>query len=282
MGDFLAELNPDGSSLLYSAEFPSGTAGQSVAVDQSGVVHIAGIEGLISTIVPAQPFASPIFGITNAAGGQLSGRIAPGEVISIFGSGLGPATPVTAAPVNGAFPTSLGGVLVLVNNSPVPLLYVSASQINAEIPAPLNGMDSAVVQVRNGSSTLPEFHVAVDATIWEIFQNAAGSAVAINQDGSLNSASNPAKAGSIASIWATGFGNGAGPISGGVATSAIDWCMFCQITVGSVTETVQYGGAAPGLIDGIMQVNFMVPAEASQNTVQVNFQGALATLYVSQ
>jgi uncharacterized protein (TIGR03437 family) len=74
-----------------------------------------------------------------------------------------------------------------------------------------------VVQVRNGSFTLPEFHVSVDPTIWEIFQNAAGSAVAINQ------ASKPAKAGSIVSIWATGFGNDAGPVSGAVATSAFDW-----------------------------------------------------------
>jgi uncharacterized protein (TIGR03437 family) len=285
-GDFLAELNPDGSSLLYSTEFPAGTAGQSVAVDPSGVVHVAGAIGLISTIIPAQPFASPIFGITNAAAGQLSGRIAPGEVISIFGSGLGPATPVTAAPVNGAFPPTLGGVVVLVDNSVLPLLYVSASQINAEIPAPLSlsGMDSAVIEVRYGSSAPPQFHVAVDATIWGIFQIPDGSAKATNQDGTVNSASNPAKAGSIVSIWATGFGNDAGPITGAVPTAAFDWCLFCQITVGSVTETVEYGGAAPGMIDGIVQVNFMIPAlaEAVQNPVELDFQGASATLYVAE
>jgi uncharacterized protein (TIGR03437 family) len=284
VGDFLAELNPDGSSLLYSAEFPAGTAGQSVAVGPSGVVHVAGAIGLISTIIPAQPFASPIFGIMNAAAGQLSGRIAPGEVISIFGSGLGPATPVTAVPVHGAFPTSLGGVMVLVNNSPIPLLYVSGSQINAEIPAPLNGMDSAVVEVINGTSTLPAFHVSVDATIWGIFQNADGSAKAINQDGSVNSASNPAKAGSIVSIWATGFGNDAGPVSGAVPTAAFDWCLYCQITIGSVTETVEYGGAAPGMIDGIMQVNSMIPAlaKAVQSPIELDFQGATATVYVTE
>jgi uncharacterized protein (TIGR03437 family) len=287
VGDFLAELNPVGSSLLYSAEFPSGTAGQSIAVDPSGVVHVAGAIGLISTILPAQPFASPIFGIMNAAAGPLSGRIAPGEVISIFGSGLGPATPVTAAPVNGAFPQTLGGVVVLVDNTVLPLLYVSASQINAEIPAPLslNATDSAVIEVRYGSSAPPQFHVSVDATIWGIFQNPDGSAKAINQDGSVNSASNPAKAGSIVSIWATGFGNDAGPITGAVPTAPFDdWCLYCQITIAGVTETVEYGGAAPGMIDGIMQVNLMIPAlaEAVQNPVELDFQGATATLYVSE
>ena len=79
-------------------EFPSGAVGQVVVIDQSGVIHVAGETGLISTVTPAQPFASRILGIINAAGGVLSGRISPSEVISIFGFGLGPAIPVTAAP----------------------------------------------------------------------------------------------------------------------------------------------------------------------------------------
>jgi uncharacterized protein (TIGR03437 family) len=47
---------------------------------------------------------------------------------------------------------------------------------------------------------------------------------------------------------------------------------------------VEYGGAAPGMIDGIVQVNFMIPAlaEAVQNPVELDFQGASATLYVAE
>ncbi len=107
-GDFLAELSADGSALSYAAEFPAGAVGQGISVDPNGLIHAAGPTGLISTIAPAQPFASRVLGIVNAAAGQLSGRISPGEVISIFGFGLGPTTPVTAVPLNGVFP-DIGG-----------------------------------------------------------------------------------------------------------------------------------------------------------------------------
>jgi len=281
-GNFLAELSANGSALLYSAQFPG--VGESVAVDPSGVVHVADDMDLVSTITPGQPFASRISGIASAAPnqGQFSGHVAPGEVISIFGFGLGPATPVTATPQKGFFPTSLGGVQVLVNGAAIPLLYVSPSQINAEIPAPLSDMDSGVIQVINNAAMLPDFRIWVAASDFGIFLGA------INQDGAVNSPSNPAKAGSIVSVWATGFGNAAGPVDGAVATVANNRCGSCTISVGgSAPETVVYAGAAPGLIDGVMQINFVVPAQSGytgQLPVNLNFDGlgVNGSLYVSQ
>lgn len=286
-GDFLAELSADGSALLYSAEFPEGSAGQAVAVDQSGLVHFAGSTGLLSTITPGQPVSARILGIVNAAAGQFAGRIAPGEVVSIFGFGLGPTTPATAAPANGFFPTSLSGVQVLVNGAAIPLLYVSASQINAEIPSPLSGVENgnATVQVINGSATLPNFRASVDSSIFGIFLNADGTIAAINQDGTLNSSSNPAKAGTIASVWATGFSSSAGPVDGAIEAAANNWCSYCQISLGSLNETVAYAGAAPGLIDGIMQINFIIPTESGSGATQVpldfNGLGSAGLLWVS-
>jgi uncharacterized protein (TIGR03437 family) len=270
-GDFLGELSPDGSQLVYSAEFPVGTTGQSVATDANGLIHVAGSNGLVSTVTPAQPLTSRIWGITNAAAGQVSGRIAPGEVISIFGFGLGPTTPATATPSNGFFPMTLGGVQVLVNGVAIPLLYVSASQINAEIPAPFGGVesDSAVVQVINGSEMLPDFRVSVDPSIFGVFLNPDRSIAAINQDGTLNSASNPAKAGTIVSMWATGFSASVAPMVGAVATAANNWCSYCQISVGFTMETVAYAGAAPGVIDGVMQINFLVPSTVLAGVAQI-------------
>jgi uncharacterized protein (TIGR03437 family) len=123
----------------------------------------------------------------------------------------------------------------LVNGTPIPVLYVSDSQINAEVLAPLNSMNNAVVRIVNGSATLPDFRVSVDDSIVGVFQNADGSAKAVNQDGTINSSSNPAKVGSIVSIWATGLaGNSGIPINGQLSTVANNWCSFCQITVGSV------------------------------------------------
>jgi uncharacterized protein (TIGR03437 family) len=208
--------------------------------------------GLTSAITPGQPSAARILGIMNAAGAVVSGRISPSEVISIFGFGLGPSTPMSATPNNGLFPTDLAGVQVLLNGSPIPLLYVSPSQINAEIPEPLYGMDNAAVQVIYNSAMLPDFRVELDPSIFGVFSNPDGTWAAVNQDGTVNSSSNPARAGTIVGIWATGFANVSGPVNGAVTKVANNWCADCQVLTSNGSETVQYAGAAPGLIDGIM------------------------------
>ena len=154
-GGFIDQLSADGATLLYSAHVPLGEAESDLTVDDGDVVHLAGSH-LVSTITPEKASAPRAISIVNAAPGtalaftgELNGLIAPGEIISIYGSGLGPATPVGASPHNGLFPTSLSGVEVLVDGAPIPLLYVSASQINAEIPSPLDGIQNglALLQV---------------------------------------------------------------------------------------------------------------------------------------
>ena len=262
---YVAGLSADGSTLLYSAQFPSGGAGFDIAVDPADMVHVLGQTGFVSTITPVQPLSPRALAIVNAASDQLDGMIAPGEVISIFGSGMGPMTPLAATPLNRSFPTSLGGVQVLANGTPIPLLYVSASQINAEIPSPLNGSSNGIasIQVVYDSAALPDFRLAVVNSDFAPFQKASGSLAVINQDGTVNEIDNPAKAGSIVSIWATGFGVTGPPANGSVAAAANNYCADCQFRLNwgatNLTETVQYAGASPGLIDGLMQINFMIP-----------------------
>jgi len=275
--EFLAELSADGSKLLSS--MTQAFAGQSLAVDSSGILHLSSENGLISTITPGAAPTPHITGIMNAAQGEYSGRIAPGEIISIFGYAIGPAAPASAVPQNGQFPASLGSVQVLVNGTAIPLIYVSASQINAEIPAPLTDLDendTVAIQVVNGSSMLPDFRAAVDQTIFGIFLNPDGTVAAINQDGTLNSKANPAQPGSFVSIWATGFNPLLVTMNGSISTAANDWCDGCSITVGGVSETVADAGAAPSLIDGVMQINFLIPIgpwPSNPTTFPVNFNG---------
>jgi len=99
-----------------------------------------------------------------------------------------------------------------------------------------------------------------------VFEN-AGSMAVINQDGTLNKMANPAKLGSIVTIWATGFGATGPPVDGAIATGANNFCGTCELTLSnrgtSIFETVQYAGAAPGLIDGLMQINFPIPTQFS-------------------
>lgn len=92
-----------------------------LAFDNSGTLHTAGSNGLVSSFSPAElPFQSTapqVFGMTDAAGGSLiTGRVWAGEVISIYGTNLGPASGVSGK-VNsqGLVPTALGGVQVMID-----------------------------------------------------------------------------------------------------------------------------------------------------------------------
>src|SRR5208282_2969561 len=104
-----------------------------------------------------------------------------------------------------------GGVQVLFNNVAAHLLYAGPHQINAIVPSSVFGQDTATVQIvtPNGTLTGPSLSVVLSEP--EVFQNtppmpAGGAAIALNQDGSINSPDNPAAGGSIVTIWATGAG----------------------------------------------------------------------------
>jgi len=275
----IAELSADDSVLQYAAQFQAGFAGQGIAIDHSGVVHFAGANGFISTLTATQPLSPRALSIVNVASDQLLGTVAPGEIISIYGTGMGPTTPVGVTPQNGAFPTSLGGVQVLVDGTPIPLLYVSASQINAEIPSPVNGLESGLADLRvvNNAAALPDFRLLVASSVFGAFYSNGTYLAVTNQDGTVNSKTNPAKAGSYISLWATGFGSVSGVVmEGAIATAANNYCATCLVTFSSlsftVTETVQYAGPSPGLIDGLMQINAMIPtAQSPTPQLQVSF-----------
>src|SRR5271165_2435126 len=123
-------MNAAGSKLTYSALYPGGTVAQSVALDPSGLVHVAGLNGFVSAIAPATVPAPGIFYFGNAAGSVATARISPAEVIAIYGPGIGPAIPAVAVPANGFYPTTLAGVEVSIDGVKIPLLYAGPDQIN--------------------------------------------------------------------------------------------------------------------------------------------------------
>jgi uncharacterized protein (TIGR03437 family) len=245
---FIAGLAPNGTSLPYSARFPDDTAGQLLALDPSGLLHVAGPTGLVSTIAPQQTPTPHIFGIANAAAGPATGRLAPGEVIAIYGPHIGPPTHFTAD-----VQVSIGGI-----NAPV--LFASDSQINAVVPFGAQGLPSAPVHIVSNGAAGPDFPAVIVEADPQVFRNPDGYAAALNQDGSLNSAANPATMGTVVSIFATGAGapSFASQIDGQIARAANDF-QCCQVTVMGLPATVLYGGAAPGLLNGVVQINFRLP-----------------------
>ncbi len=242
-GDFVVALNPAGSALPYAARYPNDTVAQSVTVDSSGLVHAAGPTGLVSTITLGQIPVPRIFGIANAAAGNATGRIVPGEVVAIYGPHIG-------AP----------GVQISMGGLNASVLYASDSQINAVVPFGVNFRSTAAVHVVSKGAAGPDFPAGVDIADPEVFQGTDGYAAAVNQDGTLNSPDHPAQIFSVVSIWLTGAGYDpylAG-MDGQVAASAVD-LECCEVIVGSNRADVLYAGTAPGLVVGVLQVNFAVP-----------------------
>jgi uncharacterized protein (TIGR03437 family) len=155
---------------------------------------------------------------------------------------------------------------VTFNGTPGPLLYVQDSQINAIAPWSLqSGQAIQVCVILNGAATNCLTWPVVDADVG-VFTVDGHHAAALNQDGSLNSASNPAPVGSIVSVFATGLG----PISPAQPDGTI---VGLPLPVNVLPETmysydpgspntirglsVLYTGPAPFEVAGVSQINFV-------------------------
>jgi uncharacterized protein (TIGR03437 family) len=153
-----------------------------------------------------------ISGIADSALGNSLLRRSAGGLFSLYGKRLGPATGVAAAfDSSGQLPVQLAGVSVSVNGIPAPLLYVSATQINAIVPFALEGQGSGVANVRYNDGTSDDYSLSFGyygPTVFSVpgTQSRLRFAVMQNQDGSLNTQSNPAKVGSTVTVYGTGTG----------------------------------------------------------------------------
>lgn len=251
--DFVAGFSASGSQLVYSSRFPNDGASRSIAADSTGLLHVAGPTGTVSTLNAASALTSRIFGIANAANGPLDAVIARGEVISIYGPHIGPSTPAIATTdASGILPRTLAGYQVMMGGQPISLLYVSDSQINAIV----DSLSTASFSVSGPSGTTPNFSGAIVNWNPQIFRNADNSAIAVNQDGTLNSQTNPARVGTYEAIWVSGAAFGI-LNAGQIATSASDY-NCCFVSIGGTVEGAVYGGLAPGAASAVSQVNFLV------------------------
>ncbi len=144
-----------------------------------------------------------------------------------------------------------------VTSGEVVSIYASGSQINAVIP--FFSLSNGPIHVITPNGTTPDFVLTLVPSRPEVFHNPDGSAIAVNQDGTLNSANHPAPPNSYVSIWMTG--SGALPpqeYAGMIATSANNY-YCCGVLFSGEFAPVIYAGEAPGAVLGVSQVNFQVP-----------------------
>jgi uncharacterized protein (TIGR03437 family) len=212
------------------------------------------------TLVGASP---PVLSAIVSSASATPGAIAPGEIISIFGTGIGsaPAGPELDAP--GKVATTLSQTQVLIGGLAAPLIYASASQANAIVPFEVGTTGVAKVQVISGWFALATWDVPLSPATPSIFTSHStglGQAAALNQDNSINSASNPAARGTVIQLYATGGGaTRPSGTTGGTAPSGENLVQSAKVTIGGADAAVQYAGSAPGEGEGLIQINAVIP-----------------------
>ncbi len=226
----------------------------------STVLYSAGVR-----IVPQTP-AFTAAGVVDAASFQ-AGGVAPGEIISIFGSNLGPPDGVGATRDRGTglLSASVTNVSVTFNGVRSPLYFVRQDQINAQVPFEVAGQSTVQVAVRYNLVANQGVTVPVLAAHPGVFTFGGTSrAVALNQDGSLNSPDNPLPRGQVATLFATGQG-AVNPVLGTGQFALSDplsgAAQQTTVTFGGVRGDVSFAGLAPGFV-GLLQVNARVPDNA--------------------
>ena len=273
----------------YSGDGGLGTSGQlngptGVAVDANGNVYVA---DTFNNAVRQLQYAGSgvsLSALVSAASG-LPGVISPGDLVVLYGSGLGPAKLTVAQPNNGVYANTLAGTAVFFNGVPAPVYYTSATQVAVVAPYELNGSQATILVQYQGqtSSAFTASVAAVSPAIFTLNGSGTGQAAAINTtDNSVNGPSHPANAGSYVSIYLTGAGQ-TSPASQDGVVSGLNGTLPAPlasvgVSIGGKATTTNYAGAAPFTIAGVMQINVLVPAGLAAGNVALTVQvGGVST-----
>jgi uncharacterized protein (TIGR03437 family) len=181
------------------------------------------------------------------------GAVTPGEILSFFGSHLGPASAANNGgfDANGQLPTSLAGITVTFDQTQAPLFYASSNQINLQVPYQVANQSSTLMTVFSSGTTIGTFTLSVAKAAPGIF-------VVTNADGSVNGPNAPASVGSVLVIYGTGSGVTTGLVRTGAAAPA-NSTVPATVTVGGQTFPADYSGLTAGSV-GLTQVNVTLPA----------------------
>jgi uncharacterized protein (TIGR03437 family) len=258
------------SSMLTTA----GTLNMLIENPAPGGVSAATAEPVVS--------APAIFGLFNSAS-YASTSFSPGELVTIFGSNIGPSTAATLSIAGGYVTTVLSNVTVVISGANAPILYVSSNQVTVQVPYEATVGPGQSVVLTNGTNPAAFATITIAATAPGIFTSGGsgmGQAAAINTSATtgavtLNSMTSPANIGDTVSLYLTGEGNyNPSPLSGFTNTGYLIPTTLMPLPQISPLPTVQiggvdasagvsYAGVVPGSIIGLLQINVVVPTGSS-------------------
>ena len=260
-------LNSDGSSV-------DSAFGQHYLSSTDGTIRIGyGVGPFLALNVALQApafsgsgvYLSPVGVVNAASSAPFTADVSPGEFLTLYGSGLAPATSSASLP----FPKTLNGVKVLIDEVAAPIYYVSPTQISLVVPYSTTGSTAHIQVVNNGASS-NLVTALVELTSPGVFTNPVGGlgyAAALHPDYSVVSKSSPAKIGETLAVYLTGMGLVSLPVQDGTAapsnppsiTTAEPLVYILDGAGHYLQAKTTFSGLAPGYA-GLYQINFTIPA----------------------
>jgi uncharacterized protein (TIGR03437 family) len=234
--------------------------------DQSEIVVLT-TSGI--TVLPwsyAASVALPVISnVVSAADGKSSP--APGGLIEIIGSQMSPSNlATTEIPL----PTALANSCVTINGQPMPLIFVSPTQINAQMPSQASGI--VTVQVLTPGGTSDTYTATVPPTSPAVFLSGTAGpmtnvpTIVRDDNNQLVTDANPVHRGDTLTIYLTGCGQTTPAVADGQAAPMSPLALANTapvVTFGGVNVPTMFGGLTPGSV-GLCQINVSVPSSVPQ------------------
>ncbi len=201
--------------------------------------------------------------VVGAANFQQSG-VAPSQLITVFGEGVGPANLQVFEPVDGLVSGYLGDTQILFDGVAAPLLAAIFGQVNAVVPASVAGKKSVNMRVLYRGKLSESILIPVQAAAPSLFTldgSGRGQGAFLNGNGTLNSHTNPARRGTIVTLFGTGGGLTITPPVDGkvVAGNGLALAGDVSVEIGGVPAEILWAGSPPGVVYGVLQINLRLP-----------------------
>ena len=264
-----ANYSYDSAGRLTGISYPNGKV-LTYSYDPAGNMR----QRVVTTVGSGAAPASSAAAVAHAASAT-GGPVAPGELVTIYGTNIGPASLVEGVLTSfGFFDSALSDTAVLFDGIPAPLIYVSAGQTTAIVPYAVAGKSSTQMVIWYQGKPSAPVTVPVVAAAPGLFssnKSGSGNGAILNEDNSYNGPNIPAAKGSIVVLYGTGEGQTIPPGIDGKPAAGVypKPALPYSVSIGGIDAEVVYFGAAPGLVAGVFQANVKVPLGVPSGAIPV-------------